>query len=230
MKFKNILLIIFLSIIFLVSNFTLSNSLSPIIMKLSMEEVIEIRVTLNNNQYIYGTGFFIDDKGQILTNKHVIWDFSESSNYTNISGRMYEQDDFIELDYVGVSEEYDLALLKVPDDFKDYSVAKFSTKEVTFGDKIYSVGNTFGYGLSLLIGNVSAPSRLVENNDNTEILAIQMNIDIEVGNSGGPVYNKYGRVIGISTFRILDDSGSIMQGMNFALPTSIIQEFLNSTT
>jgi serine protease Do len=193
-----------------------------------MDEVIEIRVTLNNNQYIYGTGFFIDDSGQILTNRHVIWDFSESTYYTNISGRLYDQDDYIDLDYVGVSDEYDLALLKVPDDFKDYSVAKFSTREVTFGDKIYSVGNTFGYGLTLLIGNVSAPIRLVENNDNVQIPAIQMNIDIEVGNSGGPVYNKYGRVIGISTFRILDDSGNIMQGMNFALPSSSIQEFLNS--
>lgn len=207
----------------------ISNTTYTNVMSKSIEQVIEISVYNDNGEIISeGTGFFINQNGYILTNKHIVETLEQIDYLPIIKGRTVIEEEYNDLVIIDISEEHDLAILRVSENSKDYKAVKFATSaNIDYGDSIYTIGNTYGYGLTLLIGNVSAPTRLVEYN-NIEINAIQMNIDIESGNSGGPVYNNFGRVIGISTFRILDIDGNRMPGMNFALPLDVINKYIDS--
>ena len=217
-------IIIVESIILLTTLFNRNSSQNESIRKYLMNSV-EISIVNDEKKSISsGTAFFVDNEN-IITNLHVIEPVIETSN--KLMGRTSFEEDYFEMTIVSLSDKYDLAVIRFIDRTYDVlGVEMDSNVRINYGDEILSIGNTFGYGLNVLIGNISNPRKVIQTSGKT-IDVIQLNIDIEIGNSGGPVFTRDGKLVGIATFRILDQYGEKLLGMNFALPLSSIIDFLN---
>jgi len=159
-----------------------------------------------------GSGFFIRNDGYILTNYHVIKDAKIISVMTN-GGDIYDAK------IIGTDTISDLVVLKI-DSKKDKethfkSVVFGNPQEARIGDKVLTFGNPYGLGISVSEGIISAKSR---NIDMGEQQYIQTDAAINQGNSGGPMFNLDGEVIGINTAMFSENGG---QGIGFALPADI---------
>ena len=166
-----------------------------------------------------GTGVIFTQDGYILTNYHVVAGGRECS-VTLDSGRGYEAN------YVAGDAENDLAVLKV--DLTGLPAASFGDSDaLTVGDKVYAIGNPLGVELrgTLTDGIVSAINRDVWVEGRTMTL-IQTNAALNSGNSGGPLINIYGQVVGINTIK-MSSAYSSVEGLGFALPISSIQRMVN---
>jgi putative serine protease PepD len=163
-----------------------------------------------------GTGFVYDTKGDIVTNAHVI-DGGGSIRVKFPDGSTYKAT------VVGSDDSTDLAVLHV-----DAPASKLTPLElgdsgtVSVGDGVVAIGNPFGLDNTVTTGIVSALNREITAPDNTPIEgAIQTDAAINHGNSGGPLFNLAGNVIGI-TSQIQSDSGG-NDGVGFAIPSNTIR-------
>lgn len=188
----------------------------------SISKVVEIRTTEDGVIYSYATGFFVNKNGTILTNKHVVYNNDTGKEYSTIEIRLASSNNWQHVEIEKISENSDLALIK--SDEQEVSYFKFERK-VKNGESIYTIGNPNGFGLSYTSGIVSSSVKNVIYNENN-IKAIQTSFVINEGNSGGPVFNKNGKVIGIISFRLKDKQGNVIQGISFALPYETIKTFL----
>lgn len=186
-------------------------------------KVVEIKVTDDGTTYSHATGFFIDSNGTILTNKHVVFNSETNKNYANVYVRTATQEEFTKAEITKVSDLDDLALIKV--NFKNTKHFKLASS-ISNGESIYTIGNPNGFGLSFTSGVVSINSRNVIHNEKT-INTIQTSLVINEGNSGGPVFNKNGHLIGIISFRLKDNDQNVIQGCSFAIPNETIKNFIN---
>jgi serine protease Do len=157
-----------------------------------------------------GAGFVIDASGLIVTNNHVIADADEIvANFTDGSKRTAE--------VVGIDDKTDLALLKVTSD-APLTAARFGRSEgLRVGDWVIAIGNPFGFGGTVTAGIVSALDRDINSGPYDHY--IQTDASINRGNSGGPLFNTGGEVVGINTAIMSPTGGSI--GIGFAVPTEI---------
>jgi serine protease Do len=157
-----------------------------------------------------GSGFVIDGSGLIVTNNHVIADADEIvANFADGTQRAAE--------VVGVDEKTDLALLKVTADTR-LPAARFGRSErLRVGDWVIAIGNPFGFGGTVTLGIVSALDRDINSGPYDHY--IQTDASINRGNSGGPLFNINGEVVGINTAIMSPTGGSI--GIGFAVPSEI---------
>ena len=93
------------------------------------------------------------------------------------------------------------------------------------GEEIYTIGNPNGFGLSFTSGLISSANRNVIYNERV-ISAMQTDLVINEGNSGGPVFSKNGDLKGIISFRLRDNKNDIISGVSFAIPAKFILEFI----
>lgn len=187
-------------------------------------KVVEIKVSDDELTWGYATGFFIDNNGTILTNKHVAYNSSTSANYSVIQVRLANVDEWIDAEVVKVSETDDLATIKINKQNTSY----FKMKDnITNGETIFTIGNPNGFGLSFTTGVVSSSERYVIHNEQS-IKTFQTSFVINEGNSGGPVFDKDGKLLGIISFRLKDRNEDVIQDVSFALPSSTIKLFLQS--
>ena len=157
-----------------------------------------------------GSGFVIDASGIIVTNNHVIEDADEiTANFSDGSK--------LPAKLIGHDEKTDLALLQVIPP-KPLNFLKFgdSTK-LRVGDWVMAIGNPFGLGGTVTVGIVSARNRDINAGPYDDF--IQTDAAINRGNSGGPLFNENGEVVGINTAIISPTGGSI--GLGFAIPSEI---------
>ncbi|KQT50865.1 serine protease [Aureimonas sp. Leaf454] len=155
-----------------------------------------------------GSGFVIDPSGIIVTNNHVIADADEISvNFTDGSK--------LDATVVGVDTKTDLAVLKVEPKAPLKSVKFGDSENLRIGDWVMAVGNPFGLGGSVSVGIVSARGRNI--NAGAYDNFIQTDAAINRGNSGGPLFDMYGDVVGINTAIISPTGGSI--GIGFSIPS-----------
>lgn len=164
----------------------------------------------------YATGTIMSSDGLILTNKHVVDNYREKNQ---IIVKFYDKSEY-SAEIVSISSQYDLAFIKVNKSSNYFN--KYS-ENFKIGEKVYSIGNSNGYGLSVLEGIISSEYKNIIHND-VETLSIQTNIEIYDGCSGGPLFNEEGNLLGIMSFRIRDN-GTYIPGMSYAIPTKIINEF-----
>jgi serine protease Do len=162
-----------------------------------------------------GSGFLISKDGLVVTNNHVIDEVSEITVSTN-NGVKYQAK------IIATDEKTDLALLKI-DSNKNFKFAKFGdSNKSRIGDWVIVIGNPYSLGSSVSIGIVSARSRSLNNVQNNEL--IQTDAAINKGNSGGPMFNIEGEVIGINS-AIFSPSGSNV-GIGFATPSSSAERII----
>ena len=172
-----------------------------------VEEVLSSTVSVLTNKGV-GSGAIIRSDGFIITNHHVIAEASTIQIKT-YEGRRHNAD------LVGSNPEYDVAILKVdteltPLDFGD-------SEEVKISNKVIAVGNPAGLEFTVTEGTISA-SREFNN-----IKYIQHSVPINKGNSGGPLIDKNGEIIGINNFKV---SGS--ESLGFALSSNEAESIANS--
>jgi S1-C subfamily serine protease len=172
----------------------------------SIESVVTIRTDIGQ-----GTGFLISNDGFVITNAHVlaegnevyVLDYAQNEHYT---------------DLIGYNLTLDLALLKISGSYTPLKLG--NSDEVQVGEKVIAIGNPLGLQFSVSEGIVSAINRAGTNELNAYI---QTDAALNPGNSGGPLINKQGEVIGINNFKV---GGG--ENLGFALESNYIDEFVNT--
>jgi serine protease Do len=157
-----------------------------------------------------GSGFIIDKTGYIVTNHHVIAEADE------IKVRLHD-DTTLEAELVGSDEKTDLALLKVKSSKSLPAVDWGDSDNTRIGDWVVAIGNPFGLGGTVTAGIVSARQRDINAGPYDDF--IQTDAAINRGNSGGPMFNLKGDVIGVNTAIYSPSGGSI--GIGFAIPSTL---------
>lgn len=182
-------------------------------MEMSSEEVAEyvqqrtvtVNVTTITGSTGSGSGFFIDAHGTIVTNYHVI-DRGASMTVQAMDGATYDVEQVVDF-----SPLYDLAILKIS--LENTPFLAFAPDEAKAGQTVYAVGSALGdLTGTFTAGTVSSPSRMIGKID-----CLQMDAAISPGNSGGPLVNSRGEVVGINTF-----SRTKGENLNFAIKTSVL--------
>ncbi len=156
-----------------------------------------------------GSGFIIDASGYIVTNHHVIADADE------ISVRLYDGR-VLDAELVGSDEKTDLALLKVESDEPLPATTWGDSEAARIGDWVIAIGNPFGLGGTVTAGIVSAQGRDINAGPYDDF--IQTDAAINRGNSGGPMFDIDGKVIGINSAIFSPSGGSV--GIGFAIPSA----------
>jgi len=159
-----------------------------------------------------GSGFIIDSEGYVVTNNHVIEDAEQVQvvleDGTTLPARI-----------VGTDPRSDLAVLKVESDKTLPAVLFGDSDSVRVGEWVVAIGNPFGLGGTATAGIISARGRDIQSGPYDDYL--QIDAPINKGNSGGPVFDTEGRVIGINTAIFSPNGGSV--GIGFAIPAAQAQ-------
>ena len=158
-----------------------------------------------------GSGFIIDPAGYIVTNNHVI----EGADEITVT---LTDNTILKAKLVGKDERADLALLKVEADHPLTAVPFGDSDSARVGDWVLAIGNPFGLGGSVTAGIVSARGRDIHQGPYDDF--IQTDAAINRGNSGGPLFNMAGQVIGINT-AIYSPSGGGSVGIGFSVPANL---------
>jgi serine protease Do len=200
-----------------------------VVKKLSQEELLqqqvpEILKRFFGNQIIipqqrapqektaYGSAFFISKDGYLLTNHHVVEDASKVTIMLNDRRE-------IDAKVVGSDERTDVALLNVEgNNFPSLSVGNVDQLKV--GQPVLAIGSPFGFDYSASAGIVSAKSRNMMGE--TSVPFIQTDVALNPGNSGGPLFNQQGQVVGVNS-RIFSGTGGYM-GLSFSIPIDVAMD------
>lgn len=165
-----------------------------------------------------GSGFVIDaEQGIIITNNHVIADADEiEANFSDGSK--------LKAELVGRDTKTDIAVLKVDPTKKQLKSVQFGdSNAIRIGDWVMAIGNPFGLGGTVTVGIVSARNRDINSGPYDDF--IQTDAAINRGNSGGPLFDMEGNVIGINTAIISPSGGSI--GIGFSIPSELAVNVIN---
>ena len=172
------------------------------------------------SQQALGTGFVASKDGYILTNAHVVNDNGQSADSVTVAFKGEgSATTKVKATVVGVDNTSDVALLKVdPDKVGDLTVIPLGDSDaLQVGEQVVAIGNPLGYDFSLTTGVVSALDRELQSPNGSVISnGIQTDAAINSGNSGGPLIDATGHVIGINE-QIASQSGG-NQGLGFAVP------------
>ena len=156
-----------------------------------------------------GSGFIVSDDGYILTNAHVV------NNASAITVRLRDRTE-LSAELIGLDELTDVALIKVEAD--DLPVVKIaSSEDIAVGEWVLAIGSPFGFDQTATQGIVSAVSRNLPSANYVPF--IQTDVAVNPGNSGGPLFNTDGQVIGINS-QIYSSTGGY-QGLSFAIPIDL---------
>ncbi|MXZ32083.1 MAG: Do family serine endopeptidase [Gammaproteobacteria bacterium] len=165
-----------------------------------------------------GSGFIVSDDGYVITNNHVVYGADEIRVHLNDRRVLVA-------DVVGLDEPSDLALLKL--EAEDLPFVGFGDSDaLRIGDWVLAIGSPFGLEFSASAGIVSAKGRTVPRRSSYNYMAfLQTDVAINQGNSGGPLFNLEGEVVGINS-RILSSTGG-SNGVSFAIPSNVAVNVLD---
>ena len=158
-----------------------------------------------------GSGFIISSDGFIVTNNHVVED-ADTIKVTLSNDEVYDAE------VIGLDPRMDLALLKI-DSKQEFPFVKFgNSKESRVGEWVVAIGNPFGLGGTVTAGIISALGRDIRSGPYDRF--IQTDAPINKGNSGGPLFNMDGEVIGVNTMIYSQSGGSV--GIGFSIPSELV--------
>jgi serine protease Do len=168
-----------------------------------------------------GSGFLVDKRGYVVTNNHVIQDADEITVILHDNSRRPAK-------IVGYDPKTDLAVLKIEGDGLPAPLAWGDSDKSRVGDWVVAIGNPFGLGGTVTAGIISARGRDINAGPYDDFL--QTDASINRGNSGGPMFNLDGEVIGINTAIFSPSGGSV--GIGFAIPSSnarwVVEQLIES--
>lgn len=172
--------------------------------------------TIEREVYSLGSGFIVSPEGYVVTNNHVIAEADKItvilSDERNLPARI-----------IGRDTKTDLALLKIESE-ESFPFLRFGDSDrVRVGDWVLAIGNPFGLGGTVTAGIVSARARNINAGPFDDF--IQTDAAINRGNSGGPLFNMEGEVIGVSTAIFSPNGGNV--GIGFALPATLAEPIVN---
>ncbi len=175
-----------------------------------------------------GTGVIITEDGYIVTNAHVIYDSQNGYGLASAIKVLLGEDTY-EAEVIGYDTDCDLAVLKV--DEKNLTAAEFgSSDDLKLGETVIAIGNPLGFDLMNTVtrGCVSGLNRNITINDKSMNL-IQTDAAINSGNSGGPLINKYGQVIGINSSKMSSSyyGEASIEGIGFAIPSDEVSKIVD---
>jgi len=171
----------------------------------SIPSVLTIRTNVGQ-----GTGFVIADNGYVVTNAHVL------AGGRWVQAIDYEQE-VMDAELIGYNEDLDIALLRIPEDLPEFDLA--DSDNIQIGERVLAIGNPLGLQFSASQGIVSAVHREGPNGLDAYI---QTDAALNPGNSGGPLINKQGDVVGINNFKI-----GLGESLGFALESNYIVDIVN---
>ena len=161
-----------------------------------------------------GSGFIVSPDGYILTNAHVVMDADQ------VTVKMNDRREY-QAKVVGIDQRTDVAVIKI--DAKNLPVVRIGdATKLKPGEWVLAIGSPFGFENSATAGIVSATSRSLPNEGNNYVPFIQTDVAVNPGNSGGPLFNLAGEVIGINS-QIFSRTGGYM-GLSFAIPIDVAME------
>ncbi|MBE6914475.1 MAG: trypsin-like serine protease [Ruminococcaceae bacterium] len=201
-------------------------SATEIYYNLALKQVVGITTEITYTNYfgftssgaVRGSGFIISEDGYVLTNYHVIAEAVKGSHDIKVlrsDGTTYIAE------VIGYEEENDVAVLKIDAEEALSAAVVGNSDEMLVGEQVYAIGNPLGeLEYTLTSGKVSAMDREIRSTDastgqTTTINMFQTDAAINSGNSGGPVYNSRGEVIGIATAKYSETG---IEGLGFAIP------------
>ena len=163
-----------------------------------------------------GSGFVIDESGYIVTNNHVIGEADQIEV-------VFQDETKLKAELVGRDPKVDIAVLKVKSKKKLKALKWGDSSESKVGDWVLAIGNPFGLGGTVTAGIISAKSRDIRMGQYDSF--IQTDASINKGNSGGPMFNMNGEVIGINSAIFSPSGGSV--GIGFAIPSTMAIDVIN---
>jgi S1-C subfamily serine protease len=196
--------------------------------KKAMPSVVNVTSTTVAWDFFYGpvpqtgqgSGFILNKQGLILTNNHVI------ENGQKVEVTLYNDKRHYKAQVVTVDKGHDLALLKIDaPDLVPATLAETSTG-LTVGQRVYAIGNPFGLSGTMTRGIISAIRSVRGPEGNPIEDAIQTDASVNPGNSGGPLLNSRGEVIGITTM-IASNGADQSSGIGFAIPINTAKAVLD---
>lgn len=168
-----------------------------------------------------GTGVIITENGYIVTNAHVIYDTEYGAGLAKSISVLLDDETSYDAEVIGYDTDCDLAVLKI--DAEDLTAAEFGDSDaLRLGESVIAIGNPLGFELMDTVtgGMVSGLNRNITINDKAMNL-IQTDAAINSGNSGGPLINKYGQVIGINSSKMSASySEASIDNIGFAIPSN----------
>ena len=170
-----------------------------------------------------GSGFVISREGHVLTNAHVIQDERNVSvTLCRRRGKELEKKIFEKVEILAVNPYWDLALLRLPakelEGIELTPIPFGSFERIKVGEPVFAIGNPLGLERSVSEGIVSTKNR-----ESGGMLYVQTTAPINGGNSGGPLFNLKGEMIGVVSWHFL-----MSEGLNFAIPVSTVEAFLEN--
>lgn len=194
----------------------------------SVENIVELKVSSKAVGDSYGTAVFLDNDGILVTNMHAVTytKNGEARLYDQLQIRFPTDEEYRDVTFVKYDEELDIAVLKFElCDIKIKGIELGDSDKIDYGDKVYSIGNTMNYGISISQGIISVPNIEV-NYDNVSREVIQSDINISSGNSGGALLDINGRLVGITSFRVKEPSGDIVYGIGYSIPINKVIDYV----
>lgn len=182
------------------------------------EAVVQVRTPMG-----LGSGFVIHPSGYVVTNQHVITgEHKISITLFRRTEHELEQIHFKRVRIVALDPGNDLALLKIEDggDHIFAAVPLGSYDELRQGQQVFAVGSPLGLDRTVSQGIISLTNRLIDGR-----LLIQTTTEVNPGNSGGPLFNLRGEVIGVNDLKLI---GLGLEGLNFAIQVSTLKDFLRN--
>lgn len=172
------------------------------------EQVKPAVVSVRTN-FGQASGFFFDEDGYVMTNRHVI-DGARAIVVVDYEGQIYSAS------LLGTATTADLAVLKV-DSNQEFEYLQFAAgSDIRAGQRVIAVGNPLGLSFSVTEGIISATERVI---DSTNVGFIQTDVPINQGNSGGPLVNSQGDVVGVNTLKLAST-----EGLGFAIPSYLAKD------
>ena len=187
-------------------------------------DAVVIIESKSNNTYALGSGFIYDEEGYILTNNHVVKG-SKDINITLSNG------DEVSGTYIGSNEYYDIGVVKIDKKYVTTVATIGNSKDSKVGDTVFTIGSPVNktYSWTVTKGILSAKDRKIEVAVNSKtkdwiMNLLQTDAAVNSGNSGGPLCNINGEVIGINNMKLSDSKAS---GIGFAIPIEDAIEYAN---
>ncbi len=182
--------------------------------------VVGVAVTRGGEPYGWGTGVLFTPDGYLVTNEHIV---------AGCDGAVVSLTDGTEYEalFIGSDDTSDIAVLKI--DGRDLPCAVFgNSDELRVGDEVAAIGNPLGkaYAGTMTNGIVSGIDRTMQNRGHSVSL-LQTNAALNEGNSGGPLVNACGQVVGITNMKIMSSLFTTVEGIGFAIPSTLVKDVVD---